>query len=187
MNSTPAMQPNDNPTVWHGLVLPADGATLLNKIVAAARGTQEPGAQDFLRQHTRILLSGPAGTSKTQLARVLAQQIGCAFMPASPSDFKGQYIGQSASTVRHLFERARAQAPCVLFIDEVDQALPSRRDPEAGINEKEAVMETLVRLDSVKKDDPLVLVLAATDRPEYVDEAILARFNTRIEIRPAKS
>lgn len=186
MNSTPAAQPNDRRTIWHGLALPADAA-LLDKIVAAARGLREPGAQDFLRQHARILLSGPAATGKPQIARVLAQELGCAFMPTSPSDFKGQYIGQSANMVRQLFDRARAQAPCVLFIDEVDQALPSRFNAQADFNARETVTETLARLDSLRKDDPLLLVLAATDRPEHVDEAVLARFNTRIELPPAKS
>src|SRR5580700_3317780 len=102
MNSTPATPPDDSRTIWDDLVLPADAA-LLKKIVAAARGLQEPGAQDFLREHTRIFLSGPAATGKPHIARVLAKEVGCAFTAASPSDLKGRYIGQSAQIVRQLF------------------------------------------------------------------------------------
>ncbi|WP_343224958.1 AAA family ATPase [Luteimonas sp. MC1895] len=127
-----------------------------------------------------ILLYGPPGTGKTQVARVLASESGLAFIAASSSELKAGYTGQSGGLVRQLFEKARAQAPCILFLDELDTVARSRGDGDSFTGE--IVAQLLQELDGVATKKGQVFLLAASNHPGSIDSALLSRFERRIEI-----
>ena len=91
------------------------------------------------------------------------------------------YIGQSGQLVKNLFERARSQSPCILFIDEMDIIAPARGGADDTFT-KEIVGQLLQELDGIKRQSGDVFVLAATNRVDDLDSAVLSRFNRRIEI-----
>ncbi len=138
-----------------------------------------------------ILLVGPPGTGKTLLARAVAGEAGVAFFSISGSEFVEMFVGVGAARVRDLFEQARKAAPCIIFIDELD-ALGRSRSPGAfgGYDEKEQTLnQLLAELDGF---DPRtgVILLAATNRPEILDPALLraGRFDRQVLVdRPDKS
>jgi len=138
-----------------------------------------------------ILLVGPPGTGKTLLARAVAGEAGVAFFSISGSEFVEMFVGVGAARVRDLFEQARKAAPCIIFIDELD-ALGRSRSPGAfsGYEEKEQTLnQLLAELDGF---DPRagVILLAATNRPEILDPALLraGRFDRQVLVdRPDKS
>ena len=138
-----------------------------------------------------ILLVGPPGTGKTLLARAVAGEAGVAFFSISGSEFVEMFVGVGAARVRDLFEQARKAAPCIIFIDELD-ALGRSRSPSAfgGYDEKEQTLnQLLTELDGF---DPSagVILLAATNRPEILDPALLraGRFDRQVLVdRPDKS
>lgn len=165
---------------WDDLVLPA--ATLaefksLGRELVHAEELRGLGV-DVPRG---ILLYGPPGTGKTQLARVLASESGLAFIAATSSDLKAGYVGQSGGLVRQLFDRARGQAPCILFLDEIDAIAPTRGAGDSFTNE--IVAQLLQELDGVATRKGQVFLLAATNLPHGIDPALHSRFERRIEIR----
>ena len=127
------------------------------------------------------LLFGPPGTGKTQIAKTLANESGLNFIAASPSDIKGAHLGESGKLVKELFERARAK-PTVLFIDEIESTAASRNGGKGDQYTSEIVNELLTQMDGVKKTSGTVFVLAATNYPHLVDDAVLSRFEERLEI-----
>ena len=137
-----------------------------------------------------ILLVGPPGTGKTLLARAVAGEAGVAFFSISGSEFVEMFVGVGAARVRDLFEQARKAAPCIIFIDELD-ALGRSRSAGAfgGYDEKEQTLnQLLAELDGF---DPSagVILLAATNRPEILDPALLraGRFDRQVLVdRPDK-
>jgi cell division protease FtsH len=137
-----------------------------------------------------ILLVGPPGTGKTLLARAVAGEAGVAFFSICGSEFVEMFVGVGAARVRDLFEQARKAAPCIIFIDELD-ALGRSRSPGAfgGYDEKEQTLnQLLAELDGF---DPSVgvILLAATNRPEILDPALLraGRFDRQVLVdRPDK-
>jgi cell division protease FtsH len=138
-----------------------------------------------------ILLVGPPGTGKTLLARAVAGEAGVPFFSISGSEFVEMFVGVGAARVRDLFEQARAKAPAIIFIDELD-ALGRARGigPMAGgHDEKEQTLnQLLVELDGFDSSTGLVL-LAATNRPEILDPALLraGRFDRQVLVdRPDK-
>lgn len=128
-----------------------------------------------------ILLYGPPGTGKTQIARVLAGQSGLSFLAAATSDLKANYIGQSGAKVKQLFQQARSQAPCILFIDEVDIVAGSRAGNNDSFTE-EIVGQLLQEIDGVASKAGQVFLLAASNYPENIDSALLSRLERKIEI-----
>lgn len=138
-----------------------------------------------------ILLVGPPGTGKTLLARAVAGEAGVAFFSISGSEFVEMFVGVGAARVRDLFEQARKAAPCIIFIDELD-ALGRSRSIGAfgGYDEKEQTLnQLLAELDGF---DPSagVILLAATNRPEILDPALLraGRFDRQVLVdRPDKN
>jgi cell division protease FtsH len=138
-----------------------------------------------------ILLVGPPGTGKTLLARAVAGEAGVPFFSISGSEFVELFVGVGAARVRDLFTQARQKAPCIIFIDELD-ALGRSRAPGTFVgthDEKEQTLnQLLVELDGFDTSTGVVL-LAATNRPEILDEALLraGRFDRQIAIdRPDK-
>ncbi|MGA9866732.1 MAG: ATP-dependent zinc metalloprotease FtsH [Acetobacteraceae bacterium] len=133
---------------------------------------------------TGILLVGPPGTGKTLLARAVAGEAGVPFFSATGSEFVEMFVGVGASRVRDLFEKARKTAPCIIFIDELD-ALGRARNagPMAGGDEKEQTLNQLLsEMDGFERNAVPVIVLAATNRPEIMDPALLraGRFDRQV-------
>jgi transitional endoplasmic reticulum ATPase len=166
---------------WDDLVLPEEvkkqfltlGKELKNAELLASLNIRTPSG---------ALLYGPPGTGKTQLARVLARESGLAFISASTSDIKKGYLGQSGQAVRELFERARAQSPCILFVDEFESVAGSRSGAGANAIDSEIVGELLQAMDGAKAASGLVFVMAATNHPDLVDSAILSRLERKFEL-----
>ena len=132
-----------------------------------------------------ILLSGPPGCGKTRLARAVAGEAHAPFFSISGSDFVEMYVGVGAARIRDLFNTARSQAPAILFIDELDAVGRRRTDsPAGGQDEREATLnQLLVEMDGFDGASGVV-VLAATNRPDVLDPALLrpGRFDRRIRV-----
>ena len=128
------------------------------------------------------LLVGPPGTGKTLLAKAVAGEAGVPFFSLSGSAFVEMYVGVGASRVRDLFKQAQQMAPCIVFIDEID-ALGKTRDTAMGGNDEreQTLNQLLAEMDGFDTNKGL-LVLAATNRPEVLDPALLrpGRFDRRI-------
>jgi cell division protease FtsH len=151
---------------------------------------------DFLREPARygrlggrmpkgVLLVGPPGTGKTLLARAVAGEAGVPFFSISGSEFVEMFVGVGAARVRDLFEQARQKAPCIIFIDELDALGRARQAGNmmgGGHDEKEQTLnQLLVELDGFDSSTGIVL-LAATNRPEILDPALLraGRFDRQV-------
>ncbi|MGH0029872.1 MAG: ATP-dependent zinc metalloprotease FtsH [Myxococcota bacterium] len=154
---------------------------------------KDPGTYGRLgaRLPKGVLLVGPPGTGKTLLARAVAGEAGVPFFSISGSEFVEMFVGVGAARVRDLFEQARSQAPCIIFIDELD-ALGRARGMGpmfGGHDEKEQTLnQLLAELDGFDPSQGVVL-LAATNRPEILDAALLraGRFDRQILVdRPDK-
>src|SRR5947207_6998737 len=161
----------------------------LQEVVSFLKDPKEHGRLGA-RMPKGVLLVGPPGTGKTLLAKAVAGEAGVAFFSISGSEFVEMFVGVGAARVRDLFEQARAKAPCIIFIDELD-ALGRARGAGGfgGHDEKEQTLnQLLVELDGFDPMTGLVL-LAATNRPEILDPALLraGRFDRQILVdRPDK-
>lgn len=132
-----------------------------------------------------VLLVGPPGTGKTYLSKAVAGEAGVPFFSISGSDFVEMYVGVGASRVRDLFKDAKKNAPCIIFIDEID-AVGRKRGAGlgGGHDEREQTLnQLLVEMDGFGKNEGII-VMAATNRPDILDPAILrpGRFDRRVYI-----
>ena len=129
-----------------------------------------------------VLLEGPPGTGKTLLAKAVAGEADVPFFSISGSDFVEMFVGVGASRVRDLFEDAKRNAPCIVFIDEIDAIGKSRDSHYGGGNDEreQTLNQLLAEMDGFDTSKGL-LILAATNRPEVLDPALLrpGRFDRR--------
>jgi cell division protease FtsH len=134
-----------------------------------------------------VLLVGPPGTGKTLLARAIAGESGVPFFSISGSEFVEMFVGVGAARVRDLFEQAKTKAPCIIFIDELDAVGKSRSAGPPGMGrhdeQEQTLNQLLVEMDGFDASKGVVL-LAATNRPEVLDQALLraGRFDRRIVV-----
>ncbi|MFQ4142670.1 ATP-dependent zinc metalloprotease FtsH [Chlorogloeopsis sp. ULAP02] len=138
-----------------------------------------------------VLLVGPPGTGKTLLAKAVAGEAGVPFLSMSGSEFVEVFVGVGASRVRDLFNQAKRQAPCIIFIDELDAIGKTRgNNPIGGNDEREQTLnQLLTEMDGFDGNNG-VIVIAATNRPEILDPALLrpGRFDRQVLVdRPDKS
>lgn len=166
------------------------------KDVAGAEEEKDELAEvvDFLKQPKKyiemgaripkgILLVGPPGTGKTLLAKAVAGEAGVPFFSISGSDFVEMFVGVGASRVRDLFEQAKKNAPCIVFIDEIDAVGRQRgAGVGGGHDEREQTLnQLLVEMDGFSANEGIIMV-AATNRPDILDPALLrpGRFDRQI-------
>jgi cell division protease FtsH len=143
----------------------------------AALGAQAPRG---------VLLYGPPGTGKTMLARAVAAQAGVDFFAASGASFVEMFVGRGAARIRRLFKEARKSGRAVIFIDELD-AVGGARNGGAGSSEQEQTLnQLLVELDGFEKDPGTVIVIAASNYVDKLDQALLrpGRFDRQVLVAP---
>ncbi len=134
------------------------------------------------KQPKGALLVGPPGTGKTLLAKAVAGEANVPFFSISGSDFVEMFVGVGASRVRDLFKQASQKAPCIIFIDEIDAIGKSRDNQFGGNDEREQTLNQLLAEMDGFDSSKGVVILAATNRPEILDKALLrpGRFDRRI-------
>ncbi len=131
-----------------------------------------------------FILTGPPGTGKTQIVKALSNEYNTYFMAPKLSDLKGEYVGQTSGKVKRIFDEARANSPTIMFIDEADTVFPSR---DLGGNSSDSynldmVNQFLQEIDGMMSGKDKIFVIAATNRPNIIDEAIQSRLTERIPI-----
>ncbi len=131
-----------------------------------------------------VLLVGPPGTGKTLLAKAVAGEANCQFLSVTGSSFIEMFVGVGASRVRDLFEQAKENAPAIIFIDEIDAIGKSRASGGMGGNDEreQTLNQLLAEMDGFSSDKAPVIILAATNRPETLDPALLrpGRFDRQV-------
>ena len=134
---------------------------------------------------TGALLVGPPGTGKTLLARAIAGEAGVPFFTISGSDFVEMFVGVGASRVRDMFEQAKKNAPCIVFIDEIDAVGRNRGSGYGGGNDEreQTLNQLLVEMDGFDTNEG-VIIIAATNRPDVLDPALLrpGRFDRQVVV-----
>ena len=130
-----------------------------------------------------ILMYGGPGNGKTLFARAIAGEADCNFMSMSGSEFIEMYAGVGASRVRELFAEAQRNAPCIIFIDEID-AIGSKRSDNGAVEHNQTLNQLLTEMDGFKVNEKPIIVIAATNRADALDEALLrpGRFDRKIHI-----
>ncbi len=178
-------------------VLPAVGRVTFADVAGADEAVEELcEIREFLQDPRRfgalgaripkgVLLYGPPGTGKTLLARAVAGEAGVPFFSISGSDFVEMFVGVGASRVRSLFEQARASAPCIVFVDEIDAVGRHRGAGTGGGNDEreQTLNQLLVEMDGFDATSGVILI-AATNRPDVLDPALLrpGRFDRHITV-----
>lgn len=134
-----------------------------------------------------ILLYGPPGTGKTLVAKAVATECNLNFLAVQGPELLNMYVGQSEQNVREIFARARAAAPCVIFLDELDSLAPNRgvAGDSGGVMDR-VVSQLLAEMDGLSTNKENLFILAATNRPDLIDPALLrpGRFDKLLYVGP---
>ena len=164
----------DRPTVedwsWDRLVLADEVKAELRQIQALVADPERAGRYG-VQMPSGLLLAGPPGTGKTTVARVFAAQAGCSFYPVTAADLTSKWVGESEASVVRLFARARDNAPSIVFIDEIDAIASARSEMGSSVLDR-TLTQLLTELDGMTEQRG-VFVVAATNRPEVLDPALL--------------
>ena len=171
----------DTRATWESLIVSDDTRSRLQTTCAILKDAEGWGARG-VSIPTGILLEGPAGSGKTQIARTIANEGSLRFVKATAADLKGLYLGHAAANVRDIFAKARAVSPSILFIDELDLVTPCRNGSSNDALVQEIISQTLQEMDGAVAQHRQVFVLAATNLPENIDASILSRFTERLVI-----
>ena len=166
---------------WDDVILPAKTKRELRQMQLVLESPEQARALG-VEPPTGLLLYGPPGTGKTTVARVLAAQAKCHFLATSPAEINQMWVGESEKSVARLFNEARAAAPAIVFLDEVDALIPSRAGGMHQYSDK-VVNQFLHEMDGLKPNQG-VFVVGATNRPDMLDPALLrgGRLSRQIEI-----
>jgi transitional endoplasmic reticulum ATPase len=138
-------------------------------------------AQLGLRRSTGILLYGPPGTGKTMLAKALANECGANFIPVNGPEIFSMWLGESEQTIRDVFQMARQVQPTVILFDQIDAIAPKRRGEAANATTERVVNQLLAEMDGLRAASQ-VIVLAATNRRDLLDPALLRPGRLGLEI-----
>ncbi len=178
------MTKSDNPITFEDVAGVEESKEELSEIVeflADPKGFSKLGG----KIPKGVLMVGPPGTGKTLLAKAVAGEAGVPFFSLSGSDFMEMFVGIGASRVRDMFEQGRKNAPCIIFIDEIDAIGRARgQGIGGGHDEREQTLnQMLVEMDGFDGDSG-VIIIAATNRPDVLDPALLrpGRFDRQVEI-----
>ena len=171
----------DARATWAILIVSADTRSRLETTCAILKDAEGWGARG-VSIPTGILLEGPAGSGKTQIARTMANEGSLGFIKATVADLKGLYVGHAAGNVRDIFAKARAVSPAILFIDELDLVAPARKGGGNDVLVQEIISQMLQEMDGIVDQHRQVFVLAATNLPENIDASILSRFTERLTV-----
>jgi SpoVK/Ycf46/Vps4 family AAA+-type ATPase len=171
----------DARATWASLMVSADTRSRLETTCAILKDAEGWGARG-VHIPTGILLEGPAGSGKTQIARTMANEGSLGFIKATVADLKGLYVGHAAGNVRDIFAKARAVSPAILFIDELDLVAPARKGSGNDVLVQEIISQMLQEMDGIVDQHRQVFVLAATNLPENIDASILSRFTERLTV-----
>ena len=154
---------------WAGVAGMRDLKAMLERDVILP--LQEPAIYERYRVElpNGILLYGPPGCGKTFIARKLAEELGFSFLEVTPGDIASVYVHGTQGKIAELFTKARQQAPCMIFFDELDAMIPNRGEHSVGHHYASEVNEFLVRLNECGKNR--ILVIGATNLPDRVDPA----------------
>ena len=170
----------DENATWDTIAIDPAALEKLQLFCQLLRNSESWSAQG-IEVPKSLLLYGPPGTGKTQIARTLANESGLGFTAATSADVKGIHLGESGNRVKLIFNRARGQAPAILFLDEIDIVAPKRGATKDPLTE-EIVGQLLQEMDGIEAHANQVFVVAATNRPDAIDPAIFDRFQKRIEV-----
>jgi transitional endoplasmic reticulum ATPase len=171
----------DTRATWESLIVSDDTRSRLQTTCAILKDAEGWGARG-VSIPTGILLEGPAGSGKTQIARTIANEGSLSFVKATAADLKGLYVGHAAGNVRDIFSKARAVSPSILFVDELDLVAPARKGGGNDVLVQEVISQMLQEMDGVVDQHRQVFVLAATNLPENIDPSILSRFTERLVV-----
>lgn len=180
------------------MFLPSQIKTNFNSVAGAAEAKEDlMDVVDFLRNPEKyrrlgakipkgVLLVGEPGNGKTLLAKAVAGEASCPFFSISGSDFIEVFVGVGAARVRDLFTQARKHAPCIIFIDEIDAVGRQRGGGLGGGNDEreQTLNQLLTEMDGFDTAGATVVVIAATNRPDVLDKALLrpGRFDRRVDV-----
>lgn len=168
---------------WDDIILPAAIKQELQRLIklASNHANLPPG----INPPKGALLSGPPGTGKTQIARVIASVANLYFKSYAPGEIRSKYVGQAAQNLANIFDRARRNSPAVLFFDEIESLFPERGNLEgsgADLENQNLVNQFLQEVDGVRAQGGYILVLGATNHPERIDRAARSRLQREIAI-----
>ncbi len=146
-----------------------------DKIMTAIDAFLQAGEDKKAR--SGMIFTGPPGTGKTLIAKSLASEKQCYFLAPTLAELKGEYLGQSSAKIKRIFDKARANQPTIIFIDEADTVFPSRAFGDTDEYAMDMVNQFLQEIDGAKTGLQKIFVIAATNRPESIDDAIKSRLN----------